>query len=529
MAEIRVTANTQHPNLLPLFDSAELMTIRYRDAVLALLFSALSACATKTTEPLTPSAAVAVFAGGSTATAGAALTTLPAVKVTTAKGKAVPGVAVSFAVSSGGGTVTGASQTTNADGLATVGGWTLGTTIGTNVLTATVANLPAVTFTVTGVGTLGGTATAQTTSTGVATFTDLSLSGTAGQKTLSFAAGSLTSATAQVTTTAGAAASIAVNAGNNQSGATGGSVATAPSAKVTDLDANGVQGITLTFAVASGGGSVTGASATTDASGIATVGSWTLGANAGTNMLTATASGLAGSPLTFTATASAIVITTITPALLTSGISATITGQGFSTTPATNVVTIDGVSATVNTASATQLTITVPTNLTCNPTHDATVMVTMGGGSAQKAHPVQAATLRTLAVGQSVIVNTAAEARCNELATTGGRYYLNVYNTNTTYSTTGAAFDVRGAPATVPLPRSSPVFLLPRRSCHARPRRARRLSPRRHRETRCICGSSRTRAACTASRAVRRFATGWRRRRVSGVRARRRPWRWVTR
>src|SRR2546422_6736165 len=40
---------------------------------------------------------------------------------------------------------------------------------------------------------------------------------------------------------------------------------------------------------------------TTTASGIATVGSWTLSATAGTNTLTATSSGLTGSPVTFTA------------------------------------------------------------------------------------------------------------------------------------------------------------------------------------------------------------------------------------
>ena len=41
-------------------------------------------------------------------------------------------------------------------------------------------------------------------------------------------------------------------------------------------------GVSVTFAVATGGGSVTGGSATTDATGIATVGSWTLGTTAGT-------------------------------------------------------------------------------------------------------------------------------------------------------------------------------------------------------------------------------------------------------
>src|SRR5207247_6060771 len=40
---------------------------------------------------------------------------------------------------------------------------------------------------------------------------------------------------------------------------------------------------------------------TTNGSGIATVGSWTLSTTAGTNTLTATSSGLTGSPVTFTA------------------------------------------------------------------------------------------------------------------------------------------------------------------------------------------------------------------------------------
>ena len=74
---------------------------------------------------------------------------------------------------------------------------------------------------------------------------------------------------------------------------------------VTDAYNNPVSGVAVTFAVASGGGSVTGASATTNASGIATVGSWTLGTTAGANTLTATSAGLTGSPVTFTATGTA--------------------------------------------------------------------------------------------------------------------------------------------------------------------------------------------------------------------------------
>jgi hypothetical protein len=56
------------------------------------------------------------------------------------------GVAVTFAVAGGGGTVTGASTTTNSDGIATAGSWTLGATPGFNILTASVTGLPPVTF-----------------------------------------------------------------------------------------------------------------------------------------------------------------------------------------------------------------------------------------------------------------------------------------------------------------------------------------------------------------------------------------------
>src|SRR5207249_5707185 len=56
-------------------------------------------------------------------------------------------------------------------------------------------------------------------------------------------------------------------------------------------------------AVASGGGSVTGASQITNASGIATLGSWAVGPSTGTNTVTASTSGLC--PVTFTATGTA--------------------------------------------------------------------------------------------------------------------------------------------------------------------------------------------------------------------------------
>ena len=61
------------------------------------------------------------------AVVGSALTgeNLPAVLVTDASNNPVAGASVTFSVTSGGGTVTGATQTTNAQGIASVGGFTL--------------------------------------------------------------------------------------------------------------------------------------------------------------------------------------------------------------------------------------------------------------------------------------------------------------------------------------------------------------------------------------------------------------------
>jgi len=82
-------------------------------------------------------------------------------------------------------------------------------------------------------------------------------------------------------------------------------VAVAPAVRLLDAASNPIAGTPVTFAVASGGGSIVGlATVNTDASGIAQVGGWQLGPTPGSNTLTATASGtgITGNPVTFTAT-----------------------------------------------------------------------------------------------------------------------------------------------------------------------------------------------------------------------------------
>jgi hypothetical protein len=110
-----------------------------------------------------PAAAAANIAANSsvgfTAPPGTQVTNPPSVLLSDQKGAPVAGVVVTFTVTSGGGTVTGATATSNASGVATVGSWTLGTAAGSNTLSAQSGSLPAVTFSVCGTAThtLGST------------------------------------------------------------------------------------------------------------------------------------------------------------------------------------------------------------------------------------------------------------------------------------------------------------------------------------------------------------------------------------
>lgn len=95
-------------------------------------------------------------------------------------------------------------------------------------------------------------------------------------------------------------------AGDGQAGTPGQAVAIRPAVVVKDASGIGVAGVQVTFEVVSGGGSITGGSTTTNSSGIAEVGSWTLG-SAGPNVLRATAAGtgISGNPAEFTVGAGA--------------------------------------------------------------------------------------------------------------------------------------------------------------------------------------------------------------------------------
>ncbi len=100
-------------------------------------------------DPQVPTAATATASTTVAATVAATVATVPAVRVTDAKGKGIKNVMVRWRIAGGGGKVVNDSVRTTAAGDASSGGWTLGTTAGQQTLEATVDGIPAVTFTAT--------------------------------------------------------------------------------------------------------------------------------------------------------------------------------------------------------------------------------------------------------------------------------------------------------------------------------------------------------------------------------------------
>ncbi len=190
--------------------------------------AAALSCSNDTTSPgATTPAAVAVSAAPAATSQVATAISGPAVLVTDAGGQPVAGVKVTFAVS-GGGAVQYPIATTDGQGIAAAGFWQIGPKVGANTVTATVEGLAPVTFT--------------------------------------------------VASQAGPAAAIGPFSGGGQAGAPGSTLASPLVVRITDAGGNAKSGVVVTFAITSGGGSLSATTATTNASGLATSGSWTLGA-----------------------------------------------------------------------------------------------------------------------------------------------------------------------------------------------------------------------------------------------------------
>src|SRR5712691_989679 len=182
----------------------------------------------------------------------------PAVQVRDQYNNLVAGAAVSFAIDSGGGSVTGANPTTNGSGIATVGSWTVGN--GNNTLIATVFG-----------------------------------TGITGNPVKFHATGVVPGAPRQ----------LIVTAGNGQTGLVTYALNAPPAVEVVDSEGFPVPNKLVTFAVTGGGGSVTGDTMTTGTSGIATVGRWTVQLGANTLGASIPDAGVTNNPLSFTATGAA--------------------------------------------------------------------------------------------------------------------------------------------------------------------------------------------------------------------------------
>lgn len=204
-----------------------------------------------------------------TAPVGEAVAVQPAVRAVDKDGRGVPGLMVTFRVIDGGGAVTGEVATTNQEGVARLGGWVLGPVPGLNRVAARTPGLPEVLFEATGEAD--------------------------GQPTLT------------------------ISAGDAQAVAAGMAAPVAPAVLARDAEGMPRAGLTVRFAVASGGGMIERAEAVTGADGVASAGAWTLGPAPGPNTLTASAEGLP--TLTFTATALSTEAPTLKKEVVLSGLS----------------------------------------------------------------------------------------------------------------------------------------------------------------------------------------------------------------
>jgi alpha-tubulin suppressor-like RCC1 family protein len=281
---------------------------------------------------------------------GSSLHIAPTVRVTGPRSDPIAGIVVHFAVTAGGGAIVATSDTTDVTGIATSGAWLLGSLLGAQTLAATAAGVAPLTFAAEGIAPTQLAFVVQPTDVvagdtirpavvvelqddrgrrvfgatdsvlmrggllgnhdreavdGRATFDALSLFMAAEHtlQALSKLGGSsyqyVVSASFRVSP--GAPARLVAEAGDNQI-AHPGTTVDAPTARVEDAQHNEIPGRTVTFAVTAGGGTVANPVQTTDSSGRARPGAWTLGPSPGVNVLSATTAGM-DTTVTFTAMA----------------------------------------------------------------------------------------------------------------------------------------------------------------------------------------------------------------------------------
>lgn len=355
-----------------------------------------TACGSSSEEPSgppppdrVPTTIVSNVTGTLSGIAGSQLNTVLSVTVKNKAGEPIDTVPVTFAVTSGAGTVSNPTVKTTA-GVATTT-WTLGPAVGAQTVTATVGTLAPVTFT--------------------------------------------------ATATAGPAKNISRNSTDPQTAVAGTNVAVPPSVKVTDANGNPVANVLVAFAVTSGGGTVTGGLVNTDAAGLATAGSWKLGAAVGANTLSATANGIT-TPVTFSATATVGSLATL--AFTSTPPSTFLIGQSYT-------VTLSAADANGNPVAPSGVTFASdnPAVATVNSTTG--VVTAVGGGSA-----VITATASGKSVSQTVTVIGRPGTSIAASLAMGSR----IRNVVTAGSTAYAALSTSGSVTAIDVPTSTVAWTL---------------------------------------------------------------------
>ena len=188
---------------------------------------------------------VAASPTGLTGTVGAAVDQAPSVIVRDSSGRPVAGIVVAFTITDGGGYLPSRLASSGADGLARLERWTLGMRPGRNELTATTPTGASVVFV--------------------------------------------------AEAAAGPPSHIQKVGGDGQVGQPGEALPAHPRVMITDAFDNPLAGVTVTFAVEAGGGSVARSSAVTNSLGTAESGAWFLGTS-GAQRMVASAGSLVAEP-----------------------------------------------------------------------------------------------------------------------------------------------------------------------------------------------------------------------------------------
>ena len=202
----------------------------------------------------TPGLLTAVDGLNQSANAGTRTPIAPAVLAVDGNGQPLPGVSITFAVTTGGGSVQSANQVTNAQGVARVGGWILGVTPGQNQVEARTPGVPSAGFQALGI--------------------------------------------------AAVPAAIAASSPLAFSGYLGNYLAGAPAVRVTDAKGDPVAGVTVTWQAGGGGSLVQRGAPTTDFDGRAELAGWRLGGTEPSQSVRATSGTVPG--VEFHATAEAL-------------------------------------------------------------------------------------------------------------------------------------------------------------------------------------------------------------------------------